>query len=103
MFDFAAPTAITRRSLAFFLQPALYVSLLPQKRTLLTAMHVAEGICAPVPHRQVVLTISKRLRLHTRFDRNLTPIAPNIDAEREFQAVMAAWNSLPLEFTISSL
>jgi len=42
-----------------------------QKRTLLTALHVAEEVCAPVPHRQIVLTIPKRLRLHTRFDRRL--------------------------------
>ena len=42
-----------------------------QKRTLLTAMHVAEDVCFPVAHRQVVLTIPKRLRLHTRFDRKL--------------------------------
>jgi hypothetical protein len=38
-----------------------------QKRTLLTAMHVADEVCFDVPHRQVVLTIPKRLRLHTRF------------------------------------
>ena len=42
-----------------------------QKRALLTAIHVAEEVCAPVAHRQVVLTIPKRLRLHTRFDRKL--------------------------------
>ena len=42
-----------------------------QKRTLLTALHVAEEVCSPVAHRQVVLTIPKRLRLHTRFDRQL--------------------------------
>ena len=42
-----------------------------QKRTLLTAMHVAEEVCSPVAHRQVVLTIPKRLRVHTRFDRKL--------------------------------
>jgi len=42
-----------------------------QKRTLLTAMHVAEEVCFDVPHRQVVLTIPKRLRLHTRYDRKL--------------------------------
>ncbi len=42
-----------------------------QKRTLLTAIHVAEEVCSPVAHRQVVLTIPKRLRLHTRFDRKL--------------------------------
>jgi hypothetical protein len=32
---------------------------------------VAEEVCAPGAHRQVVLTIPKRLRLHTRFDRRL--------------------------------
>ena len=42
-----------------------------QKRTLLTAIHVDEEVCFPVAHRQVVLTIPKRLRLHTRFDRRL--------------------------------
>jgi ribosomal protein S27E len=36
-----------------------------------TSIHVAEEVCAPVAHRQVVLTIPKRLRLHTRFDRQL--------------------------------
>lgn len=42
-----------------------------QKRTLLTAQHVAEEVCSPVAHRQVVLTIPKRLRVHTKFDRKL--------------------------------
>ncbi len=42
-----------------------------QKRALLTSIHVAEEVCFPVAHRQVVLTIPKRLRLHTRFDRKL--------------------------------
>ena len=42
-----------------------------QKRALLTAVHVAEEVCFPVAHRQVVLTIPKRLRLHARFDRKL--------------------------------
>ncbi len=42
-----------------------------QKRSLLTAIHVAEEVCFPVAHRQVVFTIPKRLRLHTRFDRKL--------------------------------
>ena len=42
-----------------------------QKRTLLTAIHVAEEVCCPVAHRQVVLTIPKRLRVHARFDRRL--------------------------------
>jgi len=39
-----------------------------QRRTLLTAIHVADEICFSVAHRQVVLTLPKRLRLHTRFD-----------------------------------
>jgi hypothetical protein len=38
---------------------------------LLTAIHVAEAVCEPVAHRQLVLTIPKRLRLHARFDRKL--------------------------------
>ena len=42
-----------------------------QKRALLTAMHVAEEVCSSVAHRQVVFTIPKRLRMHTRFDRKL--------------------------------
>ena len=42
-----------------------------QKRALLTAIHMAEDVCFPVAHRQVVLTIPKRLRVHTRYDRTL--------------------------------
>ncbi len=38
---------------------------------MLTALHVAQEVSAPVAHRQVVLTIPKRLRLHARFDRSL--------------------------------
>jgi hypothetical protein len=38
---------------------------------LLTGLHVAEDVCAPVAHRQVVFTIPKRLRIHARFDRKL--------------------------------
>ena len=37
----------------------------------MTARRVAEEVCLPVAHRQVVLTIPKRLRLHARFDRKL--------------------------------
>ena len=33
-----------------------------QKKTLLTGIHVAEDVCFPVAHRQVVFTIPKRLR-----------------------------------------
>jgi ribosomal protein S27E len=42
-----------------------------QKKTLLTSIHVAEDVCFPVAHRQVVFTIPKRLRIHARFDRKL--------------------------------
>jgi hypothetical protein len=42
-----------------------------QKRALLTSLHVAEEVCSRVAHRQVVFTIPKRLRVHTRFDRTL--------------------------------
>jgi hypothetical protein len=42
-----------------------------QKRTLLSADTIANSICAAVPHRQLVFTIPKRLRLHFRFDRPL--------------------------------
>jgi hypothetical protein len=47
-----------------------------QKRALLTAIHVAEEVCFPVAHRQVVFTIPKRLRLHARFDRFTQHIPP---------------------------
>ena len=39
-----------------------------QKRTLLVADSIAHGICAAVPHRQLVFTIPKRLRIHFRYD-----------------------------------
>jgi len=42
-----------------------------QKRTLVTAINIAENICAPVPHRQFVFTMPKRFRLFFRFDRDL--------------------------------
>jgi ribosomal protein S27E len=42
-----------------------------QKRTLLCADTIANSICEAVPHRQLVFTIPKRLRLHFRFDRSL--------------------------------
>jgi len=35
------------------------------------AMHVAEDVCAPVAHRQLVFTIPKRFRLFFRYDRTL--------------------------------
>jgi len=42
-----------------------------QKRTLLAAETIANTICQPVPHRQLVFTIPKRLRLYCRYDRGL--------------------------------
>ena len=36
-----------------------------QKRVLELSMHVREKVFAPVPHRQFVFTIPKRLRIHT--------------------------------------
>ena len=39
-----------------------------QKRALLTSIHVAEEVCFPVPHRQVVFSIPKRLRMHPELD-----------------------------------
>ncbi|MDA0842004.1 MAG: transposase, partial [Planctomycetota bacterium] len=42
-----------------------------QKRTLLTAETIAQTICAPAPHRQLVFTIPKRLRIFCRHDRSL--------------------------------
>jgi len=42
-----------------------------QKRTLLFALHLSEGVLAEVPHRQFVFTIPKRLRIYFRYDRTL--------------------------------
>jgi ribosomal protein S27E len=42
-----------------------------QKRTLLAAETIAHTVCATVPHRQLVFTIPKRLRVYCRYDRRL--------------------------------
>lgn len=42
-----------------------------QKRTLLASETIARTICVPVPHRQLVFTIPKRLRIFCRRDRKL--------------------------------
>lgn len=42
-----------------------------QKRSLITAMHVEQDVCASVSHRQFVFTIPKRFRLYCRYDRKL--------------------------------
>ncbi|MCE9553201.1 MAG: transposase [Planctomycetes bacterium] len=49
-----------------------------QKRTLLFGQHVAEDVCKPVPHRQFVWTIPKRLRIFFRFHRNLLHRLPKL-------------------------
>jgi len=54
-----------------------------QKRTLLLGLHVAEDVCLPVPHRQFVWTIPKRLRIFFRFHRKLLHELPKL-----------AWQSL---------
>ena len=40
-----------------------------QKRSLLLSERIAQNICQPAPHRQIVWTIPKRLRIFFRFDR----------------------------------
>jgi hypothetical protein len=42
-----------------------------QKRSLLAAHTIAHTVCATVPHRQLVFTIPKRLRIYCRYDRSL--------------------------------
>jgi hypothetical protein len=42
-----------------------------QKRSLLAAHAIAHTVCASVPHRQLVFTIPKRLRIYCRYDRSL--------------------------------
>ncbi len=42
-----------------------------QKRALVLALQMAEDVCWPVPYRQYVWTIPKRLRIYFRYDRRL--------------------------------
>ena len=42
------------------------------------AEHIARDLCAPVPHRQFVFTIPKRLRIFFRFDRRLLGELPRL-------------------------
>jgi len=42
-----------------------------QKRSLTTALRIAEEVSAPVPHRQFVFTMPKRFRLYFRYNRDL--------------------------------
>ncbi len=54
-----------------------------QKRTLLAAETIANNICQAVPHRQLVFTIPKRLRIYCRHDRGLLG-----------QLAQAAWSTV---------
>lgn len=65
-----------------------------QKGALVTAIHVAEGVCFPVAHRQVMFTIPNCLRVRTRFDRKLL---------RKFCACVRADQRPRLERTIPLL
>ena len=62
-----------------------------QKRILELSMHVAEDVCFPVPHRQFVWTIPKRLRIFFRFDRSLLKELPKLASQvvkEVYQAVL---------------
>ncbi len=64
-----------------------------QKRTILFGLHVAEDICRPVPHRQFVWTIPKRLRIFFRFHRGLLNRLPPLAWEtvlEVYRAVLGA-------------
>ena len=60
-----------------------------QKRTLVTAINIAENICAPVPHRQFVFTMPKRFRLFFRFDRDLLRKLPRLAWETVLEVCRA--------------
>jgi hypothetical protein len=64
-----------------------------ENMTLLTAIYVAEEVCFPGAHRQVVLTIPKRL--HTRFDRRRLLGKLSACAWTCLQSVTPRW--LPLQ------
>ena len=61
-----------------------------QKRSLLIAEHIAREVCEPVPHRQFVFTIPKRLRLFFRFDRRLLGELPRL----AWQTVLEVYRAL---------
>jgi len=54
-----------------------------QKRTILFGLRLAENVCRPVPHRQFVWTVPKRLRVFFRYHRDLLGRLP-----------LLAWRSL---------
>lgn len=60
-----------------------------QKRALLMAQDIAEDLCAPVPHRQFVFTLPKRLRIFFRFDRRLLGQLPRLAWETVLEVYRA--------------
>jgi ribosomal protein S27E len=61
-----------------------------QKRTVLFGLHVAEDVCLPVPHRQFVWTVPKRLRTFFRFHRKLLHKLPGL----AWQSLLEVYRSL---------
>ncbi|MFQ5720844.1 MAG: transposase, partial [Acidobacteriota bacterium] len=61
-----------------------------QKRALMMAADIAEDLCEPVPHRQFVFTIPKRLRIFFRFDRRLLGQLPRL----AWQAVLEVYRAV---------
>ena len=67
-------------------------------RALLTGAHVAQDVCAPVPHRQFVFTMPRNLRTYFRRDRHLLAALPRLawDSVREvYAAVLGRTDRLP--------
>jgi len=69
-----------------------------QKRILELGMHIVEDVCFPVPHRQFVWTIPKRLRIYFRYDRALLKELPKLAWQvirAIYQAVLDRDNIVP--------
>jgi hypothetical protein len=69
-----------------------------QKRILELSMHITEDVCFPVPHRQFVWTIPKRLRIFFRFDRDLLKELPKLASQvvkEVYQSVMDRDDVIP--------
>jgi hypothetical protein len=64
-------TCGTERLLAFSCRRRGLCPSCAARTAALAAAHLVEAVLLPVPHRQVVLTIPKRLRIYFRFDRRL--------------------------------
>ena len=78
---FGALTAATRCSSLSPVTSAAFAQAAIRKRTLLAAETIAETICAPVPHRQLVFTIPKRLTVWQNKVFDLLLAAGMIDQE----------------------